>query len=121
MAWTPSAVTTVDGRTLMSDSEDWRAYCEAMVVLKSQPHIAENRLVMIEKMRGKAGRALVQAECDRLEPAYMLSLPDKATRQAHLQKIGDARGVSARAALEVRIVALWNERKAAETAKVSAA
>lgn len=113
MSWQPSAVTTVDGRTLMSGSEEFRAYCEAMVVLKTQPHIAENRLAMIEKMRGKAGRELVQAECNRLEPAYMLSLPDKATRQAHLQKIADVRGASARTALEERIVALWNERKAA--------
>ena len=50
-------VTLMDGREVPSDSEEWRAECEARYLLAS-PSIDERRalLAAIEKRRGKAAR-----------------------------------------------------------------
>lgn len=120
MAWQPSEVVTVDGRTLMSDSTEWLQYCEASTIMKAAQHIGQNYRSMIEKMRGKAGLAKVEAEISRIEPAYILSLPDRDTRRAYLAKREAVIGSSAKAALEQRILALHAERQAAATAGAGA-
>lgn len=50
-------VTLMDGREVQSDSEEWRAECEARYLL-NRPTIDERRalLAAIEKRRGKAAR-----------------------------------------------------------------
>ena len=50
-------VTLIDGREVPSDSEEWRAECEARYLL-NRPTIDERRalLAAIEKRRGKAAR-----------------------------------------------------------------
>ena len=50
-------VTLMDGREVPSDSEEWRAECEARYLL-ARPSIDERRalLAAIEKRRGKAAR-----------------------------------------------------------------
>ena len=114
MAWQPSQVTTLDGRTCLSNSETWLRYCEALTVIKTHAHVGGQYRVMIEKMRGKEGLKALEAEMDRIEPAYCLSLPDKMARRAHLERVGATRGLSARNSLEQRIRELWEARKAAE-------
>lgn len=50
-------VTLMDGREVQSDSEEWRAECEARYLL-NRPTIDERRalLAAIEKRRGKSAR-----------------------------------------------------------------
>lgn len=50
-------VTLMDGREVPSDSDEWRAECEARYLL-ARPSIDERRalLAAIEKRRGKAAR-----------------------------------------------------------------
>jgi len=114
MAWTPSQVVTVDGRTMMSDSPDWLRYCEALTVIKSPEHIGGRYRSMLERMRGKAGLEALEQQVNLIEPAYVLSLPDKPTRRAHLDKVQRTRGEVARLVLEDRVRALHAERMAAE-------
>lgn len=55
--WKPSTVTLIDGREVLSDSDEWKAECEARYIL-SRPTIDERRalLAAVEKRRGKAAR-----------------------------------------------------------------
>ena len=55
--WKASQKTLHDGREVPSDSEEWRAECEARYLL-NRPSIDERRalLAAIEKRRGKAAR-----------------------------------------------------------------
>lgn len=55
--WKPSTVTLVDGTQVLSDSEEWRAECEARHILNLD-NIGERHkmLDMIEKRRGQPAR-----------------------------------------------------------------
>lgn len=113
MRWEPSEVKTVDGRSMLSNSNEWLRYCEALTIVKSPDHLGGRYWAMIEKMRGPEGKRAIEDEIRRIEPAYALSLPSKEARQAYLLRVEAARGVSARKALEQSIVELWQQRKAA--------
>lgn len=111
MAWKPSEVRTVDGRVCLSDSEEWRLYCEALTVIKSPVHVGGNYLGMVTSMRGAPGRQRVENEIRRIEPAYALGLPSKDERVRYLGKVEASRGTSARKALEQEILALWERQR----------
>lgn len=57
MNWKPKTVSLIDGKKVLSDSEGWRAECEARYVL-NLPSIDARRalLAAIEKRRGKPAR-----------------------------------------------------------------
>ena len=55
--WQPSMVTLLDGRQVLSDSEEWRAETEALYVLNlPTKEIRLNFLEAIEKRRGTKAR-----------------------------------------------------------------
>lgn len=116
MTYTPAMVTTIDGRQCLADSETWRSVCEAVWTL-GKPEIQRSEwMAQIEKRRGAAGRQSLQDEMDRVEPAYLLAMADRDTRRAYLAQVERYRGAWVREDLERRLVALWEQRKAAAAA-----
>lgn len=114
MTYTPTMVTTIDGRQVLADSEEWRACCEAVWTL-GKPEVDRSAwLIQIEKRRGAAGRQALELEMDRIEPAYLLAMGGKDERRAYLARVEVSRGDWVRQDLERRLVALWEMRKAAK-------
>lgn len=109
-------VTAIDGRVVDSSSEEWRRICEAVWTLNKSEADRGAWLADVERKRGAAGRQALQDEMDRIEPAYLLALADKETRRAYLAQVEHYRGPNARETLEQRLVALWEQRKAASSA-----
>jgi len=110
-------VTTIDGRVVDTSSEAWRLCCEAVYTLgKPEGGARENWLADVEKKRGQAGRKSLEDEMDRIEPAYLLAFGSKDQRRAYLDQVQRIRGENAMQHLERRIVALWQQRKAAQEA-----
>ena len=112
MTWQPTMVTTIDGRQVSSDSEEWRSVCEAVYTLAKPERDRSEWLVLVEKRRGAAGRQALEAEMDRIEPAYLLALGSKDRRHAYLAQVEHYRGEMARKTLERRLISLWEQRKA---------
>lgn len=113
MSWQQTMITTIDGRQVLSDSEDWRVCCEAVYTLgKPEGPTRDAWLADVAKKRGAAGRQALQDEMDRIEPAYLLAMADRDTRRAYLAQVEHYRGEPTRKWLEQRIVALWEKRKA---------
>lgn len=78
--WRPSLVTLLDGRQVASDSEEWRAECEAREVLRwplakrrdylfGKEYDDGERRGGIEKYRGKAGLQALLKTIDQLHRA----------------------------------------------------
>lgn len=60
--WKPSIVELADGREVLSDSEEWRAECEARYILNLPNKPARHeQLDKIEKRRGAAARQALEA------------------------------------------------------------
>lgn len=116
MTWQPTTVTTIDGRQVLSDSEAWRLCCEAVYTLNKPEGSRGSWLATVEARRGTGGREALEAEMDRIEPAYLLALGDRDARRAYLAQVEHYRGEMVRKDLEQRIVALWEQRKAAAAA-----
>ena len=65
--WQPSMVTLLDGRPVLSDSEEWRAEMEALHILNlPTKEIRLNCLDGIEKRRGTAARKELEARILKL-------------------------------------------------------
>ena len=116
MSWQPTVVTTIDGRDVLSDSPEWRLCCEAVYSLSKPQSKRGEWLDSIERSRGRQGRLALEAEMNRVEPAYLLAMGSKEIRRAYLTQTEQHRGVLACENLEQRIVALWEQRRAASTA-----
>lgn len=115
MTYQPTTVTTIDGRQVLSDSTEWMCCCEAVYTLgKTEGGPREAWLADVEKKRGAAGRDALQAEMDRIEPAYLLAMGGKDERRAYLSRVKASRGDWVRQDLERRLVSLWESRKAAQ-------
>ena len=70
--WKPKLVTLADGRQVLSDSEDWRAECEARHILNMPTKAARHeQLALVEKHRGGAGRKELE---DRIMELWRLGL-----------------------------------------------
>lgn len=60
-SWKPSTVTLADGRQVLSDSEEWRAECEARHILNLPTKVARVALLDgIEKKRGPEARKALE-------------------------------------------------------------
>lgn len=116
MTWQPTTITTIDGRQALSDSEEWRACCEAVYTLNKPECDRSAWLADVERKRGAAGRQSLEDEMLRIEPAYLLAMGDKETRRAYLAQVERYRGEHIRKDLERRLVALWEQRKVAQAA-----
>lgn len=125
-SWVAQRVTLVDGTEVDSDSEMWRAECEARHILK-KPFAPvrptdETRRTVLEKIgqrRGPEALAAVQACMDAVEPAYVLSLPNKAQRNTYLGMVRNYVGENAADHLKNRATALHRERSASNCAAPS--
>lgn len=114
MTWQPTTVTTIDGRVVKSDSETWRSVCEAVYTLGKNEIDRSAWLVSVAAKRGAAGRQQLEDEMFRIEPAYLLAMGTKEQRQAYLAQVERYRGEHIRKDLERRLIALWEQRKAAQ-------
>lgn len=111
-----SQVTTIDGRVVDSDGEAWRLCCEAVAVLRKPHADREAYFNRVRHHRLDAGLRYLQDEIARVEPAYLLALGSRDVRRAYLAQTEFYEGLTAREHLEQRIVALWEQRKAAPAA-----
>ena len=115
-AYTPTIITTIDGRQVASDGPEWRACCEAVRVLGMPEKDRAGWLQRIEKHRGAGGRKALEDEMDRVEPAYLLALGTKEARRAYLEQVARYRGEPARDWLQERLIKHWEQQKAAAAA-----
>lgn len=116
MTYRPAMVTAIDGRQVLADSELWRSICEAVWTL-NKPHVDRDAwLASVEKKRGADGRRALEDEMARIEPAYLLAMASRDVRRAYLDRVSHYFGQVAREHLEQRVVALWEQRKAAQAA-----
>lgn len=109
-------VTTIDGREVDSSSEAWRLCCEAVYTLNLPEADRGAWLSRVEKHRTDAGRKALEQEMGRIEPAYLLAMANKDVRLAYLAQVERYRGAVTREWIEKRLVALWEQRKAAQAA-----
>lgn len=109
--YTPTKVTTIDGHTCLSDSEEWRLYCEVMTIFRRTQEDRQFHMERIAKMRGKVGHDALEAEMNRLEPHYLLSMATREMRRSYLSQVERYRSRVARDRLEQRIVELWEAKK----------
>lgn len=112
MTWQPTTVTLRDGRQVLSDSEDWRAECEAIHRLRQPYTQREASLAMVEKVRGLDARLALERHMREVEPAFILDMANKDVRRAYLGRVEHHRGLPARESLEADIRALFARRKA---------
>lgn len=113
MTYQPTTITTIDGRHVSSESEEWRSVCEAVYTLGKSEIDRSSWLTAVGAKRGAAGRQLLEDEMFRIEPAYLLAMGSKEQRQAYLAQVANYRGDHVRKDLERRLIALWEQRKAA--------
>lgn len=110
--WRAPLVTLWDGQQVPSDSEAWRAECEARAVL-AVPHEARaNMLERIEQKRGAEAKARLKDCMREVEHAFVLDMATRDVRRAYLAKVEHHRGENAREHLELRVKELWNRRRA---------
>lgn len=64
--WRPNVVKLLDGREVLSDSEEYRAECEAVYLLKLPLTERHAMLFGIENHRKITGRQKVEAELTRV-------------------------------------------------------
>lgn len=112
----PRYIETIDGRTVEASSEEWRLCCEAVNYLAIPERCRQSKLADVAKRRGEDGAQYLEQEMERIEHAYILALADKESRKAYLDDVERYRGRFVREDLEKRIVALWEQRKAAKAA-----
>lgn len=104
-------VLLADNRLVSSSSPEWMAECEAYAILAMDVGRKRTHLQRLGERRGLAAEARVRSVMATVEPAYVLSLPDREARHAYLNRLEREVGGNARANLEPRIRALWESRK----------
>lgn len=109
----PSVKTTIDGRECLDDSEEWRCYCEALTNLRRPMEGRKEHFEKIAKFRGVAGLQILEAEMSRIEPHFILGMPNRDVRRAYLRQVEYHRGPVVRERLERRIVEAWEAQKLA--------
>lgn len=116
--WKPSLVTLADGRQVLNDSEEWRAETEARHVLAFplallRGDTSETRKTTMERItarRGVEAAAALQERMDAIEPAYVLSLPNKNQRNRYVDTIRHVYGENTAEYLKKRVIALHKAR-----------
>lgn len=110
--WRAPLVTLADGRQVPSDSEAWRAECEARAMLAIPHDDRADAFELIERKRGPDAVRQLKANMLDVEHAFVLDMPTRDVRRAYLAKVEYHRGQTAREYLEARITELWNRRRA---------
>lgn len=121
MTWVAPLVTLYDGRQVPSDSREWREECEARMVLAMPMVERVEFLNKVAKIRKHDGLMALKKRCHEIEPYYVLSLPDKAARNAYAARVAERFGVEVRDALQAKVLAIWEQRKAIASASQDAA
>ncbi|MEN6549431.1 MAG: hypothetical protein ABFE07_25580 [Armatimonadia bacterium] len=106
-------VTLYDGRQVPSDHVDWMHECEARMVLAMPMVERVEFLNKVAKIRKHDGLMALKRRCHEIEPYFVLDLPDKAARNAYAARVAERFGVEARDALQAKVRAIWEARKAA--------
>ena len=110
--WRPSTVILADGSEAMSDSEEWRAECEAWTVLTMDESTKRGFLESVKRHRGVDGAKKLADHADAIEHVYILDgINTKQLRQIYLSRVEHVRGALRRRSLEEKITELWNYRK----------
>lgn len=100
-----------DGTSVPSDSEEWRAECEARYILSLSQIEQRERLESIARKRGgQAAAERVRRAMNLVWPAYVLDMPTRDVRRAYLAEVERIFGANTRKGLEERILALHGER-----------
>lgn len=110
--WRPNLVTLACGRQVQSDSEAWRAECEARYVLAMSLEKRAEFLALVEQRRGVDATKALKLRCFDLEPSFVLSLPNKAQRNDYMAKVERRFGHNASDALRIKVLALHEQRQA---------
>lgn len=110
--WRAPLVTLADGQQVPSDSELWRAECEARALLAIPHEERADVLERIEQKRGAEAKRRLKDTMREVEHAFVLDMPNRDLRRAYLAKVEHHRGPNAREHLELRITELWNRRRA---------
>lgn len=111
--WIHNVVTLADGSKIASDSEEWRAECEARFVL-GKTHTARTEfMAFIGQRRGASAEESLRSCIEATEPAYVLDLPNKAQRNAYLRTVELIQGENAASHLKNRCMELHAAREAA--------
>lgn len=121
MSWVAPLVTLWDGRQVPSDAAEWREECEARLVLAMPPIERVEFLNKVAKIRKHDGLMALKKRCHELEPYYVLSLPTKDLRNRYAADVEYRFGVAARDALQAKVRAIWEQRKAIASASQDAA
>ncbi len=120
MTWIAPMVTLFDGRQVASDSEEWRAECEARHLLAMPLGQRAETLAVIQEKRGAVATKALKMRCFELEPYYVLSLPNKDLRKRYVDAVGERFGPNAADALRGKARAIHEQRKVAADAPVTA-
>lgn len=119
--WVAPMVTLCDGRQVPSDSEEWRAECEARYVL-AIPH--EKRAEFYQRIEARRGadavKRLKELAYD-IEPHYVMGLPSRDHRRHYASKVEHYFGQNARENLESKVRKLWEEARAVAEPAVQSA
>lgn len=125
--WIPNLVTLVDGRQVDCSSEEWRLECECRYILAKPFTVRKpgetTRAMLLEQIGQRRGPEALEALKEAIhgiEPAYVLSLPNKAQRNAYLDQIGHHYGENAASHLKTRTVALHKARTESNCASTAA-
>jgi hypothetical protein len=109
-------VRLVDGTEVDSCSEDWRAECEARVVLGWDPIQQRTYFEGIDapSKRGPGASDKLKAVMRRVEPYYVLDyFATKAAREVYLDKVEKNVGYNSRQLLRTTMLEIFHKRQAA--------
>lgn len=113
--WVVPIETLVDGTQVSSNSEEWRAQCEAITIHRFTDGAKLEFFANVERKRGKPALDRLKRDMDAVEHMHILDhLKCVEARRAYLQRVESMRGANVRAMLEGRILALWKSRQSVE-------
>lgn len=102
-----------DGTEVASDSEAWRAECEAATVAAMRPARRLAYLQAVEKRRGKTASDRLDAVACRIEGYRIAAMPGVTERRAAIADVERTRGVHARQAVQDAVAVAWQRRTVA--------
>lgn len=114
----PNLTKLVDGTEVRTDSEEWRAECEARYVLSMDVGRRFSFMDSVRSRRGSIALARLEKMVSEVEPDYVLRMPSKDARHAYLAKIARLKSDNAAEHLRSRVLTLHHNRKATQAAHV---
>lgn len=100
------------GETVASNSEEWRAECEARYLLGMSTGKRIEFLGLVRARRGGPSVGRLEALAAKIEPHYVLGMLTKDMRHGYLAKIREQKGANNAAHLKAKILHLHAERQA---------